>query len=167
MGKINLIALFIGLLLPMHAMAQSTSELNPDSNWTARPKLEIIASIAMSHIFRFDDRGFGNQANFGVGVEVPLWRKLRVGAEINRTFGHSPSTVKCGGIMDDQGQPLPCVGTARQGVSEATAASFAASYFFGEKRIQPYLLGGLSILWASEYWYSAEIHQGFYGIQRA
>jgi opacity protein-like surface antigen len=162
MNKGNLMALSVALFFPALAAAQVASQQNPELKWIARPKFEIVASIAMGHVFRFDDQGFGNHTNFGAGVEVPVWRKLRIGAEVNRTFGLSPSLAKCGGILDSQRQPLPCVGTARQGVSgEATAASLTASYFFGEGRIQPYLVGGLSILRASEYRSSSLVRQGF------
>jgi opacity protein-like surface antigen len=161
MNKGNLIALSVGLFFPALAAAQAASQQNPVLKSIARPKFEIVASIATGHVFRFGDQGFGNHTNFGAGVEVPVWRKLRIGAEINRTFGLSPSLAKCGGILDNQRQPLPCVGTAREGVSEMTAASFTASYFFGEGRIQPYLVGGLSILRASEYRSSSFVHQGF------
>jgi opacity protein-like surface antigen len=161
MNKGNLIALSVGLFFPALAAAQVASQQNPDLKWMARPKFEIVASVAMGHVFRFEDQGFGNHPNFGAAVELPVWRKLRFGVEMNRTFGLSPSTAKCGGILDSQRQPLPCVGTARKGVSEATAASFTASYFFGEGRIQPYLVGGLSILRAGEYRSSSIVHQGF------
>ncbi len=154
LSVVSIVCLFPGL-----AAAQSTQ--NPERAWTPRPKFEIVTSIAMGHVFRFNDQGFGNHVNFGVGVELPVWRKLRVGAEINRTFGLSPSPVECGAILAGPGQPLPCVGTARQGVNSATTGSFTASYFFGEGRIQPYILGGISILSAKEYRASSIVHQDF------
>jgi opacity protein-like surface antigen len=161
MNTRRLAALSAVLFFPALAAAQDAQSGNPEPAWTARPKFEIVASVAMGHVFRFEDQGFGNHLNFGVGVELPIWRKLRVGAEINRTFGLSPSPVKCGAILISPDQPLPCVGIARQGVSSATAGSLTAAYFFGEGRIQPYLLGGVSILSAREYRAISIVHQDF------
>ena len=149
------------LLFPALAAAQGSASQNPEPAWTARPKLEIIASAAAVHVFRFDDRSFGDYFNFGAGVEVPVWGKLRIGAEINKTFGLSPTPVKCGAILDDQGQPLPCVGTARQGLESAIAGSITALYFFGEGRIQPYIFGGVGIMSAKECDVSSIVHQDY------
>jgi opacity protein-like surface antigen len=148
------------LLFPMFAVAQGTQR-DSNTTWTSRPHFEIVASVAVGHVFRFEDQGFGNHFNFGVGAEVPVWRKLRIGGEINKTFGFSPSSVKCGSILISPDQPYPCVGAARQGVRSATAGSITASYFFGEGRIQPYLLGGISIIRASEYQATSIVHQDF------
>ena len=140
------------LLFPSLAAGQSSWPPDPPPVWLARPRVETFASIALGHVFRFDDRSFGNHANAGAGVEATVWRGLRAGAELNRTFGLSASPVKCGAISTGPGQtPLPCTGSAREGVGSATAASFTASYFFGTRRLQPYVLGGLSILHAKVY----------------
>jgi opacity protein-like surface antigen len=155
------VVLFAALLISAFATARNALSQNRNSPDNVRPKFEIIASVAMGHVFRYEDRGFGNHFNFGAGVEVPVWRNLRVGAEINRTFGLSPSMAKCGAILSGPGQPLPCVGTARQGVSSATAGSLTGAYFFGAGRIQPYLVGGLSILSATEYGATSIVHQDY------
>jgi hypothetical protein len=117
-----------------------------------RPKAEVFGSIAAGHVFRFDDRGYGNHFNFGAGANVAIWRGLRAGAEVNRTFGLDPTPAKCGSISNGPNlPPLPCVGSAREGVASATAASFTAEYLFGQGRVQPYLVGGLSIMLTEEF----------------
>jgi len=161
MRKRLLTALILTLLTPPFAAAQSGQIRTGDPAWTARPKFEVIASAAMAHVFRFEDQGFGNHFNFGVGVELPVWQKLRLGAEVNKTFGLSPTPAKCGAILSGTGQPLPCVGTARQGVSSATAGSLAAAYYFGEGQLQIYLVGGLSFLSAKEYATTSIVHNDF------
>jgi|WetSurSiteA1Bulk_404760.scaffolds.fasta_scaffold02902_4 opacity protein-like surface antigen len=155
------VVLFAALLISAFAAVrngQSQDRSSPDKNL---PKFEIIASVAMAHVFRFEDQGFGNHFNFGAGIEVPVWRKLRIGAEINRTFGLSPRIAKCGAILSAPDQPLPCVGTARQGVSSATAGSLTAAYFFCTGRTQPYIVGGLSILSATEFGATSVVHQDY------
>ena len=132
-----------------------------------KPKFEVIASAAMGHVFRFEDQGFGNHPNFGLGVELPVWRKLRFGAEINRTFGLTPRPARCGSILNDQRQPLPCIGTARTGVSAAMAGSLAAFYYFGNGRIQPYLLGGISFMKATEYQASSFVRRDIVEFQES
>ena len=143
-GRMTLVV-FISVLGPALAAGQSPAPQEP--TWISHPKVEIIGSIAAGHLFRFDDRGYGTNLNAGVGVEVPVWRGLRAGAEVNTTFGLSPSAATCGGIYPAPGQPAyPCTGFARDGVSGATEASFTAGYFFGHRRLQPYVLGGVSLL---------------------
>jgi opacity protein-like surface antigen len=149
------------LLLSSLAAARSAQSQGNERSWTAKPKFEIVASGALGYVFRFDDQGFGYHPNFGVGIEVPIWQRLRIGAEINRTFGFEPTPVKCGSILFAPGQPMPCVGSAREGVSSATAGSFTAAYFFGEGRVQPYLVGGISILSAKEFRATSIVHPDF------
>ncbi len=150
----------IVLLFPLIAAAQSTPSEDAEPGWNARPRFEIIASVGLGHPFRFEDKGFGNHLNFGVGGEVSIWRGLRVGGEINTTFGLSPSPVECGSILAGPGQePLPCTGTARNGLSSLTGGSITAAYFFGEGRVQPYVIGGLSILSATQHTSMAIVHR--------
>ena len=156
-----LIALCFALLFPPFAAAQGTLSQDSEHAWTARPKIEMIASVAMAHPFRFEDQGFGNPFNLGVGADVSVWRGLRIGGEMNQTFGLSPSLVECGAILAGPGQPLPCVGTARNGLSSATAGSITAAYFFGEGRVQPYLLGGISIMNAKQHTSISIVHKDY------
>jgi opacity protein-like surface antigen len=153
-----LAALGVALLLPSLAAAQSAESKDKEPYWNARPRFEIVASVAMGHVFRFKDEGFGNHRNFGIGIEAPVWHKLRIGAEINRTFGFEPTSAKCGSILFNRDQPMPCTGFAREGVSSANAGSITASYFFGEGRVQPYVVGGLSILDAKEFRSTSIVH---------
>jgi opacity protein-like surface antigen len=156
----RLVALGVALLLPSLAAAQNAQSQDKEQSWNSRPGFEVVASVAMGHVFRFEGKGFGNHTNFGVGIEAPVWHKLRIGAEINRTFGFEPTTAKCRSISFTPDQPIPCTGIAREGVSSATAGSITASYFFGEGRVQPYLVGGLSILGAKEFRSTSIIHPG-------
>ena len=149
------------LLIPAFAAARNAQSQDRNLPDNTPPKFEVIASVAMGHVFRFEDQGFGNHFNFGAGIEVPVWRNLRIGAEINRTFGFSPSIAKCGAILSAPDKPLPCVGTARHGVSSATAGSLTAAYFVGAGRTQPYLVGGLSILSATEFGVTSIVHQDY------
>ncbi len=117
-----------------------------------RPRIEIITSVGAGRVFRFEDRGYGSHLNTGAGVEVSIWRGLRGGAEVNKTFGLMPSPTLCGAISSGPGQSaLPCVGSAREGVASATAASLTAAYFFGARRAQPYIVGGISMLRTTEF----------------
>jgi opacity protein-like surface antigen len=157
--KLRMIAVFsIASLLPNLAAAQE-STADRKRTWNARPKIEIIASVAMTHVFRFPNHSFGNHPNFGVAVELPVWGKLRIGAEFNQSFGLTTAPVKCGSILLAPGQPLPCTGAAREGVSSQRAGSITAAYFFGEGRVQPYLVGGISFLSSKEARSSSVIRQ--------
>jgi opacity protein-like surface antigen len=148
-GKIS--AFFALFLFPSLAISQTTHPVEEKPTQPIQPKVEVIASIAIGHPLRFDDRGFGNHPNLGLGVEIPIWRGLRAGGEVNRSFGLTPESVACGSIYSSPGQPMPCIGSAQYGVSAMTAASFTGAYFFGSGRVQPYVLGGISVLWTETY----------------
>ena len=156
-----LFVLFCVLLIAPVVAAQGTTSKDYGTAWNAYPKIEIHASLAMAHPFRFEDRGFGNHLNFGAGAEVSVWRGLRIGGEINRTFGLSPKPAECGAILDRTGQPLPCIGSARNGLSSATAGSITAAYYFGKKRVQPYLIGGISFMNAKQHSAAFAVHKGY------
>ena len=151
--NLRILSVFCTLLICSSLAMSQTSrpqEMKPAGN--PLPRIEVFGSIAAAHIFRFEDQGFGTKANAGVGVEVTVWHSLRAGAEVNTTFGLSPSPFKCGGILPGPGQPpYPCTGSARVGVGAATAASFTAAWYFGSGRVKPYILGGLSILKTEQY----------------
>lgn len=137
-------------LSPSRAGTQDAAVQEPSGPGNARPGLEVIANVGLGHVFRFEDRAYGTEANFGVGIDMPVWRRLRAGVEVNHTFGLSPSPAPCGGISLGPGLPtLPCIGSARSGVSSVTATSFTASYLMGSERVQPYVLGGVSLLWTT------------------
>src|SRR5512136_242835 len=89
---------FALFLIPSLAAGQTSDPGNEKPTETIRPRVEITASIAVGHPLRFEDRGYGNHPNIGLGVEIPIWRGLRAGAEINRSFGLTPDLVKCGSI---------------------------------------------------------------------
>ena len=147
------------LVSPALFAGQSAQQDEPNSAWNPRPKIEIVGSVAVGHVFRFLDRGFGTQLNAGIGAEVAIWRGLRAGAEINHMFGLEPGPVQCGSMYPAPGQPaFPCTGSARAGVGAATAASFTAAYHFGNGRIQPYVLGGMSMLRTQEYSATYMVH---------
>jgi opacity protein-like surface antigen len=151
-GTVRVLSGDVGLttLSLSRAEAQDAAAQERSGPGNARPGLEVIASFGLGHVFRFEDRGYGTEANFGVGVDVPVWRRLRAGAEVSYTFGLSPRPAPCPSISLGPGLPtLPCIGSARSGVSSVTAASFHASYHIGSGRVQPYVLGGVSLLWTT------------------
>jgi len=159
-------ATFPMFLLFVFLAAHTAFPEEQEPEWLARPKLEVIAGVGLGHVFRFEDRGYGSHLNSGAGVEVSIWRGLRAGAELNRTFGLAPSPVKCGGISAGPGLPdLPCIGYAREGVGSATAASFTAGYFFGVRRIQPYVSGGISVMRTKEFTSMAIVRRDFVELQ--
>lgn len=140
------------LLCRSIAAGQISAPQESKRDWTFKPKFEMIASVAVSHVFRVEDKGFGTEANAGLGVEVPVWRGLRAAAEVDHTFGLYPIDAKCGSISPGLGLPAyPCTGSARVGVETFTAASFTAGWYLGNRRVQPYVFGGLSVLRSKEY----------------
>jgi opacity protein-like surface antigen len=148
------------------AVAGQSVQQKPEPAWNSRPKVEVVGSVGLGHVFRFEDRGFGYHFSAGAGVEVTVWRGLRAGGEVNRTVGFDPDPAQCGGISPGPGQPpFPCTGSARVGVSAFTAASFTAAWYFGSNRVQPYVVGGLSVLRTKEYNATYQVHSDHVEIQ--
>ena len=98
---------------------------------TVRP--EVSASAAWGHLFRAEDRTFGDELNVGAAIGARAAR-VAVEFELNRMFGLAPEAAPCG-------LPL-CVGSARSGVTSALVASGNVRYHFGNSRHQPYITGG-------------------------
>jgi len=75
----------------------------------------------------------------GIGIQ---WDRIGLDVEAHTTMGLSPRTVQCGVVG------VPCVGSAREGFLDATKLSGNLSYFFGGRRVRPYLTGSVGVLWA-------------------
>ncbi len=106
-------------------------------------RFEVFGNVANSYPFRFDDRGFGNHRNLGAGIGLHHRSGLGIQVEVSRTFGLTPTPVACGIVG------IPCVGSAREGLSGMTTLSADAVYEFGQGRTRPYVIGGVGGLWSN------------------
>ena len=104
--------------------------------------LDIFGGIGWGHLFRVEDRTFGDRPTLAVGVGVDLSRRVRVEFEVNDTPGLTPEPVRCGAPPN-----VTCVGTGRDGFSRARIATGNVLYFFSNGRSQPYVTGGIGALW--------------------
>jgi opacity protein-like surface antigen len=124
-------AVVVVVILPVDGRGQTAPR---------RVEPEVSGSLAWAHVFRVEDRTFGDELNAGVGLG---FRVSRVGIEleVNHTFGLTAEPAWCGDRV--------CVGEARQGVLSATLASANVLYEFGEpRRARPYVTGGIGALWS-------------------
>jgi hypothetical protein len=109
----------------------------------ARP-FEIGASIAATRVFRVEDQSFGTGTGPGIDFGWRVSRSVTIGAEVNRVSGLSPDVVTCAGLV-----AASCSGRAREGVLTATILSVTAAWRLGAPgSVQPYILGGLDVLWS-------------------
>jgi opacity protein-like surface antigen len=99
----------------------------------------VFGTAGVANVYRSEDRSFGTKLNIagGVGLE---WKRLGIDAEVHRTLGLAPRTVRCA-------VSVPCVGSAREGFAEATMVAANVSYFFGGPRVRPYVTGSVGVLW--------------------
>ena len=103
---------------------------------------ELFANLASAHIFRAEDRSFGNPVAIGGGVRLPIARRLGIEVEVNRALGLQAAPARCG-ILGG------CEGTAREGVLDATLASANVYVRFPHGRVEPFLIGGVGGLWTT------------------
>ena len=100
----------------------------------------VFGAAAVANVYRGEDRSFGTEFNIGAGLGVE-WKRLGFDVELHRTLGLSPEPFECavGGV--------PCTGSAREGVLNATMLTGNVSYFFGT-RVRPYVTGSVGVLWS-------------------
>ena len=103
---------------------------------------ELVANLASAHIFRAEDRSFGNPVAIGGGVRLPIARRLGIEVEVNRALGLQAAPARCG-ILGG------CEGTAREGVLDATLATANVYVRFPHGRVEPFLIGGVGGLWTT------------------
>jgi hypothetical protein len=123
--------LWVGLVL-IDAIA------NPVAAQDLRPA--VSGAVALTHVYRTEDRSFGTELNVGAGLGI-VWKRLGLDAEVHRTLGLTPRAVQCA-IGN-----VPCLGSAREGFLEATILSGNVSYFFGGPHVRPYVTGSVGVLW--------------------
>jgi hypothetical protein len=109
------------------------------SQWTP----EVSASVGLGHVFRYSDETFGDELNAGGAVAIAHRSGLIFEFEADRTFGLEPKPAPCGLVNNT------CAGQGRYGPRDATVASFGVHYRFGGGRVQPFLFGGVGILWTT------------------
>jgi hypothetical protein len=119
------------LLAPALAIAQNRA-------WTP----EFSAATGIGHVFRWDDQAFGDEPNVGGAVILVHRSGFALEVEADRTIGLEPKPAPCGVVR------VACVGNAHDGPRSMTIASMTAHYRFKGKRVQPYLLGGIGIMWS-------------------
>ena len=103
---------------------------------------EVFVSVASAHIFRVEDRTFGNRPDIGGGLRLPLARRVGVEFEINRALGLEADPAPCGLL-------LGCVGTGRDGLLDATLATANVYVRFPRGRVEPFIIGGAGALWTT------------------
>lgn len=99
----------------------------------------VFGAVAVANAFRTEDRSFGTELNVGAGLGIE-WKRVGLDAEFHRTVGLTPRAVQC------SVRNVPCVGSAREGLLEATMLSGNISYLFGQRRVRPNVTGSVGVL---------------------
>jgi len=100
----------------------------------------VFATAGLANLYRADDRSFGTELNVGGGLGAE-WKRLAFDIAVDRTLGLTPHAVQCGVVS------VPCAGSAREGVLEATMLAGNVSYLFGGSRVRPFVTGSVGALW--------------------
>jgi hypothetical protein len=103
-------------------------------------KPAVFGAVGFANVSRAEDQSFGTKLNVAVGVGVE-WKRLGLDVEVHRTLGLTPGSIDCG-VVD-----VPCNGSAREGILEAMVLSANVSYYFGNRRVRPYVVGTIGVLW--------------------
>jgi hypothetical protein len=128
-------ASMLGALLVAAAPAAAAAQT---SAWSP----ELAVSAGLGHVFRWDDQTFGDRVNAGAGVAVAHPSGWVVELQADRTFNLVPRQAPCGVVG------VTCVGIGHDGPRSMTVASLVAHYRFRGKWLQPYLIGGLGVMWS-------------------
>ena len=126
------IMLVLALMWAGHAAAQPPRSEGGD----------LFVSLASAHIFRAEDRTFGDRPAVGGGVRLPLNRRIGVEFDVNRPLGLHATAARCG-------LAAGCIGSAREGLLDATLVTANVFVRFPHGRVEPYLVGGAGGLWTT------------------
>jgi opacity protein-like surface antigen len=129
------IPLAMAWLLALAGPAVSVAQAD---QWT--PELSVGAGLG--HVFRWEDQTFGDRPTLGAGVAVLHPSGWAIELQVDRPFGLRPARTTCG--LDG----VTCVGVGHDGPQSMTTASLAARYRLAAGRVQPYVLGGLGVMWS-------------------
>lgn len=97
-----------------------------------------FGSVSFANLYRTEDRSFGTDLNIGAGGGME-WQRLGVDLEVHRTIGLQPRDAPCS-------VTVPCVGSAREGLLDATMVLGNFTYLFGQSRLRPYVSGSVGLL---------------------
>jgi opacity protein-like surface antigen len=128
---IPLLTMLSMIVVPVAAGAQSRS-------WTP----ELSLSAGLGHVFRWEDQTFGDRLNAGGGVAIAHRSGWAFEWHADNTFGLEPPQAPCGLVN------VTCIGTAHDGLTKMTVMSINVRRYFGDGRLQPYLTGGLGVMWS-------------------
>src|SRR5574338_227093 len=120
--------LTVAVLTTTGASALAAQELRPVA----------FGSISLANLYRTGDQSFGSDLNVcaGGGIE---WKRLGVDFEVQRTVGLEPRNAPCA-VM------VACIGSAREGLLDATMVLGNVTYTFGQSRVRPYVTGSIGVL---------------------
>jgi len=117
--------------MPSLSSAQSAS-------WTP----EVSLSAGLGHVFRWEDETYGDRIAAGGGVAIAHRSGWAFEWHADRTFGLEAREAPCGLVN------VMCVGVAHYGPTKMTVMSINVRRYFGDGRVQPYLTGGLGVMWS-------------------
>lgn len=127
-----LLGFVVGVPLAAHAQSASSSTISP----------EVFGTVAFGHLANCC-RTFGDGPLIGGGAGI-RWRRLGVEVDAQRMLGLSPKSLPC---AIQYGQTcLP----GSQGARSATLASVSALVTLARTRVEPYVAGGVGVLWSRQ-----------------
>jgi hypothetical protein len=133
--------LLVSMLMTAAIAAVSTAAWAQSGGGAQR--FELSGNIGAGRVFRFDDQSFGTKIDVGGGAEFRIRPRLRVAVDVSRLSGLAPREVDCSSLIG-----VACTGSGLAGVQSTTVLSGALVYVFDAGAIQPYVLGGVNVLWS-------------------
>lgn len=115
-----------------------SSTASAQDNWSTSGSI----AYGLGHVFRWEDQAYGNPPAAGAGIAIAHVSGWAFELAADRVFGLEPHQQPCGVVN------LTCVGSGRYGPIEVAVTSMNVQYRFKHRaRVQPYLVGGLGVLW--------------------
>ena len=108
---------------------------------------EVFVSVGPASLTEGDSAA-GDWTSLGAGATLPLFRRLAAQVEFNRMLGTAVETIGsvrsgCRGNVCGVSEPFEF----RSGTSSLTVGSAGLLFYFSERRLQPFIGGGWSVLW--------------------
>ena len=135
------LTLAFGLLSPQRAMAQEAQSFEQKY---FKPELFVSVGHAVAGNW-WSECCPPHWSNLGIGLTLRLSRRIGVEVEGNHMLGAEPVKVSGTGIRPSDRARFPY--EYHSGVSSLTLGSGNVLYYFSDKRVQPYLSGGIGAIW--------------------
>jgi opacity protein-like surface antigen len=147
-------SLMVPWLQPAPARVSSATTNKPVSNLIAADHIHVACRLAWRKVTvsplvagpriarHGEDQTYGNRVNAGAAVAIAHRSGWAFEWHADRTFNLEPPRAPCGLVN------VTCIGVAHDGPTKMVVTSLNVRRYFGAGRTQPFLTGGVGVMWS-------------------